>query len=48
MCRHNQLWGCCLLSFGVGLLVGAWLESSVLCVLLGIGLVFGGLCVAKR
>ena len=37
MCRRNQMWGCCLIAFGLGLLIGLCLESSFICGCIGIG-----------
>ena len=31
MCRKNQLWGCVLMAFGLGILVGTWLDGGFLC-----------------
>lgn len=42
MCRRNQLHGWILLAFGLGLLMGLCLESSLLLVILGVGLAIGG------
>ena len=48
MCRQNQLWGCMLLSFGLGIFVGMLLESSFFSCCFGCGLVVLGLCVVRR
>ncbi len=48
MCRKNHLHGCCLLAFGLGLLVGYCLESWFLCCCGGVGLIVFGLCVMKQ
>lgn len=48
MCRQNQLWGCMLIAFGVGILIGLWLEGGFLCGCLGLGLLVLGLCVARK
>ena len=48
MCRQNQLWGCSLLAFGVGVLIGTWLQSGIICHLLGLCLVLLGLGLARR
>lgn len=42
MCRRNQVHGWILLSFGLGLLTGLCLESSLLAVLIALGLAIGG------
>lgn len=31
MCRKNQLWGCCAITFGLGLLVGGYIASGFWC-----------------
>jgi hypothetical protein len=48
MCRRNQLWGCVLLAFGFGMLVGTWLESGLFCHLLGLLALFCGFSVCRR
>ena len=48
MCRQNQLWGCCLMAFGFGILIGLWLESGFLCVCLGFALMICGVCITRR
>ena len=48
MCRHNQLWGCCAIAFGLGVLIGMMLEGGFLCGCLGLGLVIFGFCVLIR
>lgn len=49
MCRRNQLIGWILLAFGLGLLIGLCLESSLLSSLAGIGLaVYGFRMVCRR
>lgn len=48
MCRHNQLWGCILIAFGFGILVGLWLESGFMVHCMGFGLMFFGCGVAKK
>ena len=48
MCRQNQLWGCALMAFGVGVLTGMLLESGFLCGCLGLGLMVLGFCVMRR
>lgn len=42
MCRHNQLWGFAAISFGLGVLIGTWIESGFLTGCLGLGLVLVG------
>ena len=41
MCRRNQLYGCCAAALGLGLILGNGLESGVLCLCLGLGLLVG-------
>ncbi|MCI7808553.1 hypothetical protein MR626_04585 [bacterium] len=48
MCRKNHLHGCCILSFGLGLIIGHCLESWFLCCCGGVALIVLGLCVMKR
>ncbi len=48
MCRYNQLWGCALIAFGIGVLIGALLEGGFLCNCFGIGLAVLGLVVMKK
>ncbi len=48
MCRKNHLQGGCLLSFGLGLILGCCLESWPLCVLGGGALMVLGLWAARR
>lgn len=48
MCRRNQLVGCCAGAFGLGLLIGGLIESSVLCALIGLGAIAAGFCLLQR
>ena len=48
MCRQNQLWGCVLMAFGLGVLVGAWITKGFFSFCFGFGLVVLGLCVLRR
>lgn len=48
MCRHNQLWGCVLLAFGLGVLIGLWIESGFLAHCFGFALIVLGIGVAKK
>ena len=48
MCRKNRLHGCCMIAFGVGLIVGHCLESWFLCCCGGIVLLILGCCVMRR
>ena len=48
MCRRNQLFGCAIVTFGLGVLVGTWLESGLFCHLFGLLAVFCGISVCRR
>lgn len=48
MCRRNQLLGLGLLAFGLGLVVGCWMESEFVCNCLGIGLIAVGVLVLQK
>ena len=49
MCRRNQLCGCALIAFGVGVLIGSCLESGFFCFCLGVGLMgMGFWCTGKK
>ena len=48
MCRHNTLWGCVLIAFGVGVLVGTWLKGGFLCNCFAVGLMILGLSVTRK
>lgn len=48
MCRQNQLWGCALLAFGAGVLIGIWIESGFLAHCFGIALIVLGIGVARK
>ena len=48
MCRKNRLHGCCILFFGLGLIIGHCLESWFLCCCGGIALIVLGICVMKK
>jgi hypothetical protein len=48
MCRRNQLLGCCLFAFGLGLILGYGIGSWFWCFWGGIALLFFGLCTIKR
>ncbi|MCD7859594.1 MAG: hypothetical protein LUH51_05410 [Firmicutes bacterium] len=45
MCRKNQLIGFSLAAAGIGAVAGCWMESKILCMLLGIGLIAAGVWV---
>lgn len=48
MCRRNQLLGWCAVALGAGLLIGSVLESELLAICLGIGLILGGLSCMRQ
>lgn len=48
MCRKNRLHGCCLLFFGLGLIIGHCLQSWMLCCGGGVVLIFLGVGVMGR
>ncbi|MBO5078771.1 MAG: hypothetical protein J6B67_03700 [Oscillospiraceae bacterium] len=48
MCRQNQLWGCVLIAFGVGVLVGTWLEGGFLCTCFALGVAVLGIGVMHK
>lgn len=48
MCRKNQLCGSALVAFGVGLLVGIFLESGFFCFAIGIAIIAMGCWCMKR
>ena len=48
MCRRNQLWGCCMIALGLGLLIGLCIASGFVCGCLGEGAVVLGLCLIQR
>lgn len=47
MCRFNQLWGFALIAFGLGVLIGLWLEGGFFCGCFGVFMMILGLCVSK-
>lgn len=48
MCRQNQLWGCILAAFGLGVLIGVWIEGGFFAHCFGIGMIFLGCCVLRK
>lgn len=49
MCRRNHLYGCAMITFGLGILVGLNLEAGVFCCLVAIGLIAAGFgCLKKK
>lgn len=48
MLRRNQLLGIAALAFGVGLLLGIWIEGGFLAHCFGFGVVIVGCCLLKK
>lgn len=48
MCRKKHLHGCCVVFFGLGLIVGHCLESWFLCAFGGLVLVGLGICIIRQ
>ena len=48
MCRKNHLWGLSVLAFGLGLLIGCWLESELAQICFGLVLIAGGFFVIQK
>ncbi len=48
MCRQNQLWGLLQIAFGIGLLIGLWIEAGFLSHCFGFGMIILGCVVVKR
>lgn len=48
MYRKNHLRGCCIVCFGLGLILGHCLESWLLCCFGGLVLMGLGVCVLKK
>ena len=48
MCRVNQLWCYICIAFGVGLLVGLWLEGGFFAHCFGIGMILLGPCLMRK
>lgn len=48
MCRRNQMNGCCLTAFGIGLLLGQWITSAFLCIVGGIALICLGCFILRQ
>ena len=42
MCRKHQLWGCSLVTFGLGIFFGIWVESAFFCCCAAIGVIVLG------
>lgn len=48
MCRRNQLLSIALLAFGLGLLIGCWMESVFARNCLGLGLIAAGIILLQK
>ena len=48
MCRKNLLCGCALIAFGLGLLIGTWLESGFFCFFLSMTMIALGFWCSGR
>jgi len=48
MCRQNQLWGFMQLAFGVGVLVGLWIDGGFVSHCFGIGMIIFGFCFLRK
>lgn len=48
MCRQNQLWGCVLLAFGLGVLIGVWIEGGFFAHCFGFALILLGCGILRK
>ena len=48
MCRKNQLCGCAVMAFGVGVLLGLWIEGGFFAHCFGIGMLLLGFCIGRK
>ena len=48
VCRKNRMRGGCMIAFGLGLLLGQWIDSAFLCILAGLMLLTLGWCVLRQ
>jgi len=48
MCRQNVLWGCIQAAFGLGLLIGLWIEAGFLAHCFGFGFIIFGCWMLKK
>ena len=48
MCRKNHLWGLAVLTFGLGLLIGCWLESELSQICFGLALMASGFFLLQK
>ena len=47
MCRYHQFWGFGLSAFGVGVLIGLWLDNGFFCGCFGVMLILLGVGIMK-
>ena len=48
MCRQNQLWGCMLLAFGFGVLIGLWIQDGFLAYCFSLAMMLIGFGVMRK
>lgn len=48
MCRRNQLIGLALLAFGLGLLIGCWLETGLSRICISVIAIGGGVLLLQK
>lgn len=48
MCRRNQILGCSMLACGLGILIGSYVETGFLTLVLGFGIIAGGFWILCR
>ena len=49
MCRRNHLCGCALIAFGLGVLIGSFLESGFFCFVMAVVIMgLGCWCMGKK
>lgn len=48
MCRQNHLWGCVLMAFGLGVLIGTWLDGGFFCNCFGFVTIIVGCGVIRK
>ena len=48
MCRQNQLLGVAILGFGLGMLIGIWLDGGFFGHCFALGMAVCGLCMLRR
>lgn len=48
MCRYNQLWGSAMIAFGLGMLLGGWMEGGFVLSCFSLGIAVFGLVILKK